>query len=264
MTTSHFETVDALVVSPPEGGLSFIEQLHAECENVCQKENRPSMTGTNKMAKTAMLIRPNCKVWNCKSCAARNARYWIAKIINGVNKMDTENSWHMFTLTAHEKWRGRDKSVKNLRQGWKKLYNRIRRQFGVNYYVKVWEMHADGTFHLHGLIDAVIPTKWLKTNARQCGMGYQVEIHAVDNAGQVAGYICKYFLKSQGEITEDNQFPRNLRRIEVSRNWMSLPEPEGFMVFDWIINQTREGQLRNAAHLETIHKYIIVDRVNEP
>lgn len=262
MTTYRSE--QTLLNVPPKGGLNFIEQLHAECENVCEKLNRPYLTGTNKETKVAMLIRPNCKCWNCMACAARNARYWIAKIINGVNKMDTENSWHMFTLTAHEKWRGRNSSVKNLRQGWKKLYNRIRRKFGVNYYVKVWEMHKDGTFHLHGLIDAVIPTKWLKDSARQCGMGYQVDIHAVENAGQVAGYICKYFLKSQESISQDNQFPENLRRIEVSRNWLQLAEPDGFMVFQWMINQTREGQLRNAFQLKTIHEYRIVDNVKEP
>lgn len=260
--TSLSDMDDAIAVSP-RSGLSFIEQLHAACENVCEKQNRPYLTGTNKKAKTAMLIRPNCKCWSCASCAMRNARYWIAKIINGVNKMDTVNSWHMFTLTAHEKWRKKDASVKNLRNGWKKLYNRIRREYGINYYVKVWEQHNDGTFHLHGLIDAVIPERWLKDNARGCGMGYQVEIHAVDNAGQVAGYICKYFLKSQGTISVDNPFPKNLRRIEVSRNWLPLPEPQGFMVFDWVINKNREGQLRFAEYYETHHNYHIVDTVNE-
>ena len=262
MTLSRSDTqqIDALALVP-DRGLSFIEQLHAECEKICIKDNRPYLSGTNATAKIAMLLRPNCKCWNCPACAARNARLWIARIINGVNKMDTENGWHMFTLTAHEKWRGQDRSVKNLRQGWKKLYNRMRRKYGVNSYVKVWEMHADGSFHLHGLIDAVIPTKWLKDNARECGMGYQVEIHPVDNAGKVAGYICKYFLKSQGSISPEQKFPLNLRRIEVSRNWLELPEIERKMHFDWLLNDSREGQLMYAAHLKINHNYQIVDTV---
>lgn len=260
MMTFHSEQ---LAFCPEQSeGLSFIEQLQNLCLIQCQKENRPFLTGTNDAAKIAMLLQPRCKVWSCKPCAAKNARIWIARIINGVNKMDTVNSWHMFTLTAHEKWR-KSASVKNLRQGWKKLYNRIRYKFKTNYYVKVWEMHEDSTFHLHGLIDAVIPTKWLKDNARQCGMGYQVDIHPVENAGQVAGYICKYFLKSQENVSDERQFPRGLRRIEVSRNWLPLPKIEPLISFDWLFHREREAQLRLASHLHDNHNYTIVDTIDK-
>ena len=212
------------------------------------------------MAKLALLTRPNCKCWDCPSCAARNAKRWIARIINHVNKADTENGWFMFTLTAHEKWRGDIASVKNLRQGWKKLYNRMRYEFGISQYAKVWEMHLDKTFHLHGLIDSEIPERWLKDNARECGMGYQVDLHYVDNAGQVAGYISKYFLKSQAEIDEKRQYPRNLRRIEVSRNWMQLPPLETEKMFSWLFHKSRFGQLRAAAHYDEMG-FEIIDTV---
>lgn len=177
--------------------------------------------------------------------------------------MDTANGWFMFTLTAHEKWRGHEASVKNLRQGWKKLYNRLRRAYGISSYVKVWEMHKDDTFHLHGLIDAVIPLSWLKDNARECGMGYMVDIHKVDNAGQVAGYIAKYFLKSEFEQNEGAPFPKNLRRIEVSRNWIKLPDLKADEDWQWIVNQTRYGQQLSAFNVKKVTGYQVVDLVKE-
>jgi hypothetical protein len=250
---------EAIVVSP-RSGLNFIEQLQNFCLTECVKVNRPFLTGVSDMAKIAMLTRPNCKCWDCPSCAARNARRWIARVINHVNKADTVNGWFMFTVTAHEKWRGDASSVKNLRQGWKKLYNRMRYEFGVSQYTKVWEMHADKTFHLHGLIDSVMEERWLKDNARECGMGYQVDLHHVDNAGQVAGYICKYFLKSQSEIAEDRLYPRNLRRIEVSRNWLQLPQHDTEKMFSWLLHKSRSAQLRAADWYES-NNFQIIDTV---
>jgi len=110
---------NAVAVSP-RSGLSFIEQLQNLASNSCSRENRPFLTGIQNTAEIALLVRPNCDCWNCPECAARNARRWIARIINHVNHSDTENGWFMFTLTSHEKWRSDTASVKNLRQGWKK------------------------------------------------------------------------------------------------------------------------------------------------
>lgn len=248
MTQSHF---DEVAVNPlvRVSGLTFIEQLHAIAEIDCVSKKRPFLSGVSAKEKRIVLISPTCKMWNCPACSARNARQWIARIINGCNKMDTADGWFMFTLTAHEKWRG-DASVKNLRQGWKKLYNRIRRKFGTNHYVKVWEKHKDGTFHLHGLVDACLGDRWLRDNARSCGMGYEVEISKVENAGQVAGYIAKYFLKSEFEVSQTEQFPKGLRRIEVSRSWLKLPDLNEGEVWSWTLNKSREGQLNMANHYE--------------
>lgn len=234
-------------------------------ETPCIKENRPFLTGLDRLDDIAYLMRPSCKMWNCPSCAARNAKRWIARVIHHINHADAENGWLMFTLTAHENADNEYKSVLNLRTGWKKLYNRMRDNFGISSYVKVWERHADNRFHLHGLIDnSEITERWLKDNARACGMGYQVDLHTVDNAGQVAGYIAKYFMKSES-VTESagKDYPKGLRRIEVSRNWMKLPELLAEKQFQWIINQTRDGQLRGAEWYKQNFEYRIVDLVKD-
>lgn len=239
-----------------DSGLTFIEQLHAISQSDCAAINRPFVTGVSETNAVAILMRPSCKMWNCQACGARNAKRWIARIINHINRVGGEN-WCFFTLTAHEKWRGAVASVANLRSGWKKLYNRILRRFGKLDYARVWEAHSDNSFHLHGLMCIKINKRWLKDNARQCGMGYQVDIQRVENAGQVAGYISKYMVKSGLK----NEYPRGLRRIEVSRNWTKLPDLKADTVMIWLINQTREGQLaiaqdffmRGFEIIDTIH-----------
>lgn len=235
-----------------------IVRLHEYYDSIrCVKDNRPFLTGVGNAERQVILLRTDCKCWDCPKCAARNARRWIARIINHINKRP-DYTWQMFTLTAHEKMRGTNKSMRNLRSGWKRLYNRMRDVYGLQDYAKVWENHADGSLHLHGLIgDAiadgsywlednpaheVMSERWLKDNARECGLGYMVDLHTVDNAGQVAGYIAKYFMKS--ELV--GAMPKDLRRIEVSRNWTKLPELVAENTFSWIINETRDGQLRNA------------------
>lgn len=227
----------------------------------CQTENRPYLTGVGESERVVLLSKPPCKMWNCEHCAAKNAKRWIARIINHINKSDAPDGWQMFTLTAHRKTRGEYKSVLNLRSGWKKLYNRVRYEFGVSEYVKVWERHKDDTFHLHGIVNnSDIDKKWLKVNAVSCGMGYQIDIHSVDNAGQVAGYIAKYFMKAQS--VSSNPYPKGLRRIEVSRNWMKLPDLAADNQFRWLINSTREGQERVAQEFYK-RGFDIVDLVRE-
>lgn len=221
--------------------LTFIEQLHAIASQPCITENRPYLVGVTEAEKIAILTRPPCKMWKCKPCAARNARRWLARIINHINLYPDAN-WRFFTLTAHEKWRGREASTKNLRQGWKKLYNRLKRRWGSMFYLKVWESHADGSFHLHGFINIRIKKSFLKKHARSCGMGYQVDIQGVRNAGQAAGYVAKYFLKS--EVI--GEYPKGLRRIEASQNWTKLPELHAETLLTWFVQQTREGQLNRA------------------
>lgn len=123
-------------------------------------------------------------------------------------------------------------------------------------------MHQDSSFHLHGLIDSTMQERWLKDNARECGMGYQVDLHHVENAGQVAGYIAKYFLKSESNVSEVMPFPKNLRRIEVSRNWLKLPKLASEMEFDWIMDKTRNAQNWRAESLK-LSGYQVLDFVRE-
>lgn len=248
---------------PTKEGLSFIEQLQKLSKKPCPNDRTPFLTGVSKNEKVSILTKPSCKLWSCEICSFRNANKWIARIINGVNKLDGE--WSFLTVTSHEKWRG-IKSLPNVRQGWKKLINRLsyeaKKEDYPFYYARIWEQHKDGTFHLHVLLNLFISKRWAKNNARECGMGYEADWHEVDNAGKVAGYMAKYTLKNAGLSRSGIAWPSGLRRIETSRNWPKLPKISGVDEYYWIVNQTREGQLNWANDLRA-DGYKIIDTVKK-
>lgn len=242
-----------VVKSTRKGGLTFIEQLHAIAEQLCINPNVPYLTGIDEQSKTAHLIRGACKQWSCPTCGARNGKQWLARIINHMN-LNKRRNWYFVTLTAHENWRGKDASRVNVQRGWKKLYNRMRRAYGVSGYVKVWEPHKDGSWHLHILIDRKIGKRWWKDNARACGMGYQVESVQPKNPGQAAGYCAKYLIKS---FELAHLYDKGMRRIEVSRDWTKLPELADNDL-SWVINHTKDGQDLSAAAWRK-NGYTIID-----
>lgn len=232
-----------------EVGLTFIEQLQMLSKNPCTKESTPYLLGVNENEHKTILSKAACKCWDCETCGARNARLWIARILNGINSLGFSLSF--LTLTSHRRHR-KQRSLACLRQGWKKLYNRIIAKLGKTakslYMVRVWEQHKDGSFHLHVLISVNFGTRWAKNNARACGMGHQADWRDIENAGMVAGYVAKYTLKNSTTTRGGVKWPKGLRRVEVSRNWPKLPDMEIVSGYNWIIKETRLGQLMSAVN----------------
>jgi len=247
----------------PRSGLTFLEQLQIVSQKTCSKINRPYLIGVNENAKTTILSQPACKMWNCEACAARNAKIWIACIINGCNKLGGD--WSFLTLTAHRKMRGVS-SVKSIREGWKKFYNRILARNGKTseniHYVKVWEQHADGTFHLHILISVCYGTRWAKDNAAQCGLGFQADWNAALNAGTIAGYVAKYSLKNANIARGGIAWPKGLHRIQKSQQWPNLPHIEPSENIGWVLKMTRDEQIASAGRY-FMRGFEILDFVRE-
>jgi len=132
----------------------------------------------------------------------------------------------------------------------------MRRKFGISEYVKVWEFHKDGSFHLHVLINRKISKHWLAKNSAESGMGYICDISPAKNLGKVAGYISKYMLKS---FACAEMYPKSLRRIEVSRGWAKLPDIAGRDFDKWIIFLSRDAQDRRK-ETDKIRGFEIIDR----
>jgi len=237
---------------PLLGGLTFIEQLQKQSLQLCSNPKVPYLSGNKDMK--VYLMRGSCGSWGCPSCGARNGRQWLARMLNHMNIHKGSGAWYFLTITAHEKMRGKDASIVNIRRGWKRLYNRMRYTYGISEYVKVWEFHEDGSFHLHVLIRRKIGKKWLKKNSRECGMGYMCDSTQSKNPGQVAGYVAKYLLKS---FENFEKYEKGMRRIEASRDWTPLPELTSDIV-NWTVFQSREGQDRGAENAKR-HGYEIVD-----
>lgn len=185
-------------------------------------------TRTNDMR---WIVRARCKQWSCLYCAGRNRKIWQARIINFINESDMK--WGWFTLTAHSKKRTPEESLKNLRSAWEKLVKRIKRKYkhiGKIHYVRVFERHQDGAYHLHCIISIhwddltvrksrngkeVSYSRWLARTARELKIGYYT--HAANfngaHAGYIAGYVTKY-------MTKFDPLPGiRVRNVQCSNGW---------------------------------------------
>lgn len=216
------------------GGLSLLEHLGALSAKRCRNLKAPILFGEDPDSLKSIVIRSACKQWNCPSCGARNTKYWIAKIVNGMNVLGGQ--WYFVTITAHESDRTSDGTIKNLRQGWTKLYDRLRNKFGKFDYFKVFEPHEDDAFHLHLFVNVQIPytvkelangekdykCKWLKDAARASDMGYIADYQPLRSPAGGAYYLAKYLTKSIGVGGHD--WPKNLRRVQCSHSWPKLKD----------------------------------------
>ena len=214
----------------PDDGLTFIEQLTALAVDCCPNPAAPVLACKDARNKTVGFVRAGCGLWSCPVCGARNGKTWLARAINGINT-NVHYDWSFVTITAHRKWRGKS-SLTNIRKNWPKLRKRLARQVdGVFMYLWVYERHADKSWHVHALVNARLGKRWWKNNAAECGLGYQGEELAIDNAGQAAGYVAKYLLK---QFLLLDPYPRSMRRITTSRSWPKLPPKLKTDGIEWI------------------------------
>jgi hypothetical protein len=188
------------------------------------------------------LVRISCKQWGCPCCAQKNARNWRAYLLDTFNKKFGHEKWCFLTITANKGAHAHssEMTIRNLQQVWKPLYDRLLRRYGKGLqYVRVFEQHESGKFHMHILLNIgaqydekkfVIKTKddefnhpdcqWLSDTCASLGGGWRVHIRRVwdnkaktENVGLVVGYILKYMGKKMANF----KFPKHQRRIQTSR-----------------------------------------------
>jgi len=242
--------VNAETVPPgTPGGLdSFIEQFRADD---CPNTHTPWLKGIDIRAGIVVFFRPRCKLWSCPVCGPINATLWAWRADAGARLLGKEHPLAFITLTSHEKLAA-NASLRVLPSAWGKLQDRLRRAASGQYLI-VPELHKNGRVHLHGLFTHGLKKKWFKDNARECGMGYQVDSQEVISLGGVAAYVTKYLTKS---IVEP-QFAKGFRRVRTTRNWPKLPEKiprDGlsFVLFE------HDETLQDAAREARAHGYEVV------
>lgn len=188
------------------------------------------------------LVRVQCKQWGCPCCAHKNARNWRAYLLDTFNKRFGHEAWCFFTITANKgaHKHSAEMTIRNLQQVWKRLYDRLRRYYGKRLeYVRIFERHKSGRFHMHILINCGLEydkkgfvirskldefrhpdCKWLRLACCELGGGHRVHIRRVwddatrtANVGLVVGYILKYMGKDMASFA----FPKHQRRVQTSR-----------------------------------------------
>lgn len=215
---------------------------------------------------------------------------WRAHLLETLTKTMIEKRWIFITLTA-PRWAHRDPlaSLKVLKEGWGKLYDKLRyRNGGALSYVMVFETHASGIFHIHALVDmgdiydaydVLIPIhltgkerveaekkhpfgKWLKDKATDSKMGWVCHATRIreggtgqDNARLAVGYISKYFTKGSLEMI----MPERWRRLGTSRD-IGSPRSKSKKEFTWVV--------RNAISIQDVkfipHYLISEGRLLDP
>jgi len=185
-----------------------------------------------------IMFRLRCKSWQCDYCAKINRAEWLKHLRKMIPRVSS--NWWFVTVTAHEKTRTAELSLNNIRSNMERLFKRARRVWKNVEYVRTYERHQSGAYHCHiivsGLTDRVQKFKtragmdgyapalqerstgniscrtWWRRSARSMGMGYEVDVKAILEVGQVTQYIIKYLTKSA-----QGYYAKGLRRIQTSR-----------------------------------------------
>jgi hypothetical protein len=195
---------------------------------VCETHNRPYLIARNHATKEAVFFRPRCKSWRCPACSKVNKALWAIRAYEGSKAiMECEKPLFFMTVTSHEKLTA-DQSLWVWPSAWGQLRDRMKyRAGGVFFYIMVPEHHLDGRLHVHAIESAGVGQSWLKSAARESGLGYMDEEKPIKTPQGSAWYVSKYL----GKSIEKTDWPKGFRRVRASRNWPKLPEqpmPEGW------------------------------------
>ncbi len=159
-----------------------------------------------------------CKAWECPTCGPRKRFDWIKKIISG--NPDREMTLTMPAQNCHDPV----SAVVFLKEAFKCLVAKIRRQFGAFEYALVWELTHQGVPHAHVLFRGkYIPQKWLANAWRKLGAGYIVDIRSLKSVPARAIHATKYLAKETGQ-TAHAIAP--LRVVQVSKGYLPPKEPD--------------------------------------
>lgn len=206
-----------------------------------------------------IMARVRCKSWQCEYCCIENRKMWRKFLGQKLAKLD--RIWWFGTITAPSWHRTPETSLKAIRSNMDRFIKRLKRVFkkGVDY-VRIFEKHKDGSFHLHIIISGLserverytarskatcfrphmgettanswhIQTWWKKTLSK-CGCGYIAEVKIIPTY-QAVKYVTKYMTKSAQDFNV-----KHLRRVQTTRG-IGSPKPE--KQFDWRVDERIYG-----------------------
>jgi len=202
------------------------------------KNSKKLIYGSHKTEKKILICDTDCGTWKCEQCADKMRRLHQLRIIEACGTT-LGGSWCFLTITSHEKMRGYEATRKNLTQGMKKLFERMRRKYGTRHYVLIHEYHSDGvSLHIHMLYNDIVEERWIKDSARECGMGYEVKAELLRNPKASGKYVTKYLSKS---IEQGDLFPKRFKRVRYSVGFPHFEFTEKESDYTWkAINKEHE------------------------
>jgi len=223
---------------------------------VCSS-SKVTLLGKHKTQKKWILTTADCDSWKCEECAAKMVRLHQLRIIEATG-VTLKGTWTFVTITAHKNQRGFEKSLTNLKQGWTKLAERLRRKNGTRHYVLVHEKHQDGSLHFHMLYNGSITTKWLRSACVDCKMGIMAKAERLKDAKSSGKYVSKYLAKS---ISQGMEFPSRFKRVRYSVGFPSFVFETSESDYEWkaYVNFT-DSERKIIARMAREEKEELLDR----
>lgn len=196
----------------------------------CETYWRVVLKAYDSLAHENYLYQPRCKMWKCVSCGRTQKLLWQAKIGNGYDVYEAQGitDWCMLTITSHEKNRTIARGLHVWPDAWKKLSARMRYRYPGVRYVLLPELHEDEAVHWHMIASHGVKTRFLKDNARQCGLGFMADSKPVRESYDAIRYVSKYVSKTIGAV----DWPKWMKRIATSQQWPPLPPEEEYDTVD--------------------------------
>lgn len=179
------------------------------------------LIGWDDVARRALVTRADCDSWKCPECSKRIAENWRLRAAIGVRQyIGAGRHVDFITITSHEKLVDFAATDAVWRKAWPVLYAALKRRSTTLQYFIVPEKHKDGRLHVHALWTAGVTQRWLKSNSRTRGLGYQAKVKHVESANHAVRYVTKYIGKDLGDTV-----PKHFRRVRVSSGWPDIPAP---------------------------------------
>lgn len=171
---------------------------------------------------------PPCGLKKCPTCSEMARKRHVARISLAVQSDDgRELNWYFITGTARAKFHRKkmvDEGLASIRRAWSVVRKRLNRRYEVVVWVKVYERHKSGMYHLHAIVGiyGTMDKNIIKKMWFEGGGGYQVDLKRLSRHSQIK-YIAKYATKSDVPI----------RAIEYSRNFPKLAENNPESPLNW-------------------------------
>lgn len=221
-------------------------------ETYCPNYSVPLHTYDNQETE-ALVYRARCKMWSCGYCANINRRVWLARIMLEVGK-DEIKEWTFFTFTLRGKdHKSSQHSLSVWRSTWDKLMKRLKREYGPFSYVRVFETHKSGAFHVHMMASTSVPdvelrvreldsseywhSEKVKGHLDALKLGYIHDCKPIVEDGRVdssksaliASYVGKYLTKEiQSDVRKSLKLAKmgRVRMIQASHKFAQVPTNE--------------------------------------
>ena len=186
-----------------------------------------------------------CKKWRCTVCGPKKKKALSWAIGQAVEKY---NLVGLMTLTLDpKKIPAGVNSCKYIKAMWRKFRVPVSRYLGKSLsFIWVMELQKNGRAHLHILIDAFLPQRWVSAKWSRYGGGRIVDVRAISSAKAAAWYVSKYLSKGLDGGLADRE-----RRYGKSKNIQLFEKKDTseWVLLPWGFNAIRNH--RNELVLET-------------